>query len=61
MAGTADFSIDRNERTAARPQRPAGRIPPHNLQAEESVLGSLLLSRDAIGRVGEAGLKVRVF
>ena len=61
MAGTADFSIDRDERTAARPQRPAGRIPPHNLQAEESVLGSLLLSRDAIGLVGEAGLKVRDF
>jgi replicative DNA helicase len=61
MAGTADFPIDRNERTAARPQRSAGRVPPHNLQAEESVLGSLLLSRDAIGLVGEAGLKVRDF
>ncbi len=39
----------------------AGRIPPHNLQAEESVLGALLLSRDAIGIVGEAGLGVRDF
>src|SRR5580704_4526197 len=27
---------------------PAGRIPPHNLEAEESVLGAMLLSRDAI-------------
>ncbi len=38
-----------------------GRVPPHNLQAEESVLGALLLSRDAIGVVGEAGLNVRDF
>ena len=60
MAGSADFPIDRSERTA-RPQRSAGRVPPHNLQAEESVLGALLLSRDAIGVVGEAGLKVRDF
>ena len=27
---------------------PAGRVPPHNLEAEESVLGAMLLSRDAI-------------
>ena len=27
----------------------AARIPPHNLQAEESLLGAMLLSRDAIG------------
>ena len=60
MAGSADFPVDRFERTA-RPQRSAGRIPPHNLQAEESVLGALLLSRDANGVVGEAGLKVRDF
>ena len=38
-----------------------GRVPPHNLQAEESVLGALLLSRDAIGTVGEEGLKPRDF
>ena len=31
----------------SRPQG-AGRIPPHNLQAEESLLGAMLLSRDAI-------------
>jgi replicative DNA helicase len=29
------------------------RIPPHNLEAEESVLGSMLLSRDAIAEVLE--------
>src|SRR5690606_30904715 len=39
----------------------AGRVPPHNLQAEESVLGALLLSRDAIGVVSELGLDVRDF
>src|SRR3984885_7436068 len=27
---------------------PGGRIPPHNLEAEESLLGAMLLSRDAI-------------
>ena len=33
------------------------RIPPHNLQAEESVLGAILLSRDALGSVIEQGLR----
>ena len=28
---------------------PSARVPPHNLQAEESLLGAMLLSRDAIG------------
>ncbi len=37
-------------------RRGDGRVPPHNLQAEESVLGALLLSRDAIGQVSEQGL-----
>jgi replicative DNA helicase len=37
-------------------RRSSGRVPPHNLQAEESVLGALLLSRDAIGQVSEQGL-----
>lgn len=31
-----------------------GRVPPHNLQAEESLLGAMLLSRDAIGPAIEA-------
>jgi replicative DNA helicase len=35
--------------TAARRPPPSGaRVPPHNLQAEESLLGAMLLSRDAI-------------
>src|SRR2546421_12194108 len=33
-----------------------GRVPPHNLQAEESVLGAMLLSRDAIAAVAELRL-----
>ncbi len=34
----------------------ASRIPPHNLQAEESLLGALLLSRDTIMTVAELGI-----
>jgi replicative DNA helicase len=34
-----------------------GRVPPHNVQAEESLLGALLLSRDAIGVAAELGLE----
>ncbi len=30
---------------------PTGRIPPHNLEAEASVLGSALVDNDAIDRV----------
>jgi replicative DNA helicase len=32
-------------------------VPPHNIEAEESLLGALLLSRDAIGVVAEMGLE----
>jgi replicative DNA helicase len=31
----------------------AGRVPPHNLEAEESLLGAMLLSRDAIAAAAE--------
>ncbi|MGD0741960.1 MAG: replicative DNA helicase [Acidimicrobiales bacterium] len=37
----------RRPRQASAPA-PAGRVPPHNLEAEESLLGAMLLSRDAI-------------
>ena len=30
-----------------------GRVPPHNLQAEESLLGAMLLSREAVGSATE--------
>jgi replicative DNA helicase len=39
----------------------SGRVPPHNLPAEESVLGAVLLSRDAIGAVSEQGLRPEDF
>jgi replicative DNA helicase len=41
-----------------KPPRPSGngRVAPHNLSAEESLLGALLLSRDAMGGVAEMGL-----
>jgi replicative DNA helicase len=51
---SADFSSARQG--GDRPRRSDGRVPPHNVQAEESVLGALLLSRDAIGQVSEQGL-----
>src|SRR5580765_4721626 len=37
-------------------QSSRGRVPPHNIEAEESVLGALLLSREAIGVVSEMGV-----
>jgi replicative DNA helicase len=36
-------------------------VPPHNLDAEESVLGALLLSRDAVNAVAEMGLTAAEF
>lgn len=52
-----------DERGASRttPRRSAGRVPPHNLNAEESLLGALLLSRDVVGQVAEAGLQIDHF
>ena len=47
---------DRHDDGGAPRRSSAGRVPPHNLQAEESVLGAVLLSRDAIGAVSEQGL-----
>jgi replicative DNA helicase len=36
-------------------------VPPHNLSAEESLLGALLLSREAVGHVAELGVQVAHF
>ena len=47
----------REERRTGGGGRAGGRVPPHNLAAEESVLGALLLSREAIGAVSEQGLR----
>ncbi|OFZ18773.1 MAG: replicative DNA helicase [Bdellovibrionales bacterium GWB1_55_8] len=38
-----------------------GRLPPHNLEAERSVLGAVLLNNEAIHRVLELGLEARDF
>jgi replicative DNA helicase len=44
-----------------RRERADGRIPPHNLDAEESLLGAMLLSRDAIVAATEVGLTADAF
>jgi replicative DNA helicase len=51
----------RDGREARESRGAGGRIPPHNLQAEESVLGAALLSREAIGAVSEQGLRPEDF
>ncbi|MFM8848388.1 MAG: replicative DNA helicase [Actinomycetota bacterium] len=39
----------------------ATRVPPHNLNAEESLLGAMLLSRDAVNTAAESGVGVEHF
>ena len=41
--------------------RADGRVPPYNLEAEESLLGAMLLSRDAIGAASEVGVSADDF
>ena len=56
------MSLAESSRDRPRPiRRGEGRVPPHNLNAEESLLGALLLSRDAVGTVAEMGLSVNDF
>jgi replicative DNA helicase len=44
------------------PRRPTSRrIPPHNVEAESSLLGALLLSSDAVGAVAEMALAADEF
>ncbi|MDQ2729239.1 MAG: replicative DNA helicase [Actinomycetota bacterium] len=42
------------EDTRRRSRGVSGRVPPHNLQAEQSLLGAMLLSRDAIAAAVES-------
>ena len=42
-------------------RRAAGRVPPHNLEAEEALLGAMLLSRDAITAAVEARVEAGDF
>jgi replicative DNA helicase len=50
-----DSGRDRN------PRRSDSRVPPHNLNAEESLLGALLLSREVVDQIGELGVMVDHF
>ena len=54
-----DYSRDSGRDRTSR--RTDGRVPPHNLNAEESLLGALLLSRDVVDLVGEFGVDVDHF
>lgn len=47
----------RGERSPGGGSGTRGRVPPHNVSAEESVLGALLLSRDAMNAVSELSLR----
>ena len=38
---------------APAPKTPTGRVPPHNVEAEESLLGAMLLSKDAVAEALE--------
>lgn len=57
--GGRDFGRDGGRERSSR--NADGRVPPHNLSAEESLLGALLLSRDVVGQVAELGLLVDHF
>jgi replicative DNA helicase len=57
MTDTRRESSDRKNT----PRRVEARIPPHNLNAEESLLGALLLSRDVANSVAEWGLQTEHF
>jgi replicative DNA helicase len=46
-------AFGRAERAGGGDGRTFGRVPPHNVQAEESLLGAMLLSRDAIAAAVE--------
>ena len=43
----------RRDEGPPQPQSSAGRVPPHDLDAESAVLSALLLERDALDRVQE--------
>ncbi|MEN9645305.1 MAG: replicative helicase, partial [Actinomycetota bacterium] len=49
----------RNDRSA--PRRVESRVPPHNLHAEESLLGALLLSTEVVNQISELGITVDHF
>jgi replicative DNA helicase len=62
MAQSIEDARRRQPPASGRPQGASGaRVPPHNLQAEESLLGAMLLSRDAIVAAVEVQLSADDF
>jgi replicative DNA helicase len=57
----AHASIDTARRRRSDAAPAGSRVPPHNLEAEESVLGAMLLSREAIASALEVGLSGEQF
>ena len=55
------YVVQSAPRRAIAPAPAGGRVPPHNLQAEESLLGAMLLSRDAIVSAVEIQLDAEDF
>jgi replicative DNA helicase len=53
-------SIDHASSDALR-RADGGRVPPHNLEAEESLLGAMMLSREALTAAVEAHIEARDF
>lgn len=56
-----DKTLSYNQGSSAKHGVPGGRVPPHNIEAERSVLGAILLNNEAIHRAFEAGLEARDF
>ena len=61
MSEVRSNSANRGGRRETAPRPVSSRVPPHNLNAEESLLGAMLLSRDAVNAVAEAGVRVEHF
>ena len=61
MSEVRSNSANRGGRRETSPRPVSSRVPPHNLNAEESLLGAMLLSRDAVNAVAEAGVRVEHF
>lgn len=50
---TKEFKVSRLEAKSGQTRDLVGKVPPHNLEAEESVLGACMLSREAVANVIE--------
>ena len=49
------------EAISSRDNQSLGKVPPHSLEAEEALLGSALLSRDAVSRLMEEAQQQQSF